>query len=126
MKKKILNWIFSKYREEFYDFVVETFIGQVPDIDREPVLDWLADKKVLFERFLSIQAYYIQRARIYSKKSPDFYDGALMIIKAFLVAVNRKVQSRTPVVPGIDKATETQEELKKVSSFVGDFLKENK
>lgn len=116
--------IYKLYREKFYDELIQEFIGCVPVTDREPVLDFLAEKKVLFERFLSIQAYHIQRSRILSKKSTDFYDGALMIIKAFLVAVNKKVQS-SPVfsVPKTDPNIETKNALENISQFLKNAIK---
>ena len=111
--------IYKVYKEKFYDEMISEFIGVIPKDDREPVLDFLADRRVLFERFLSIQAYHIQRARIQSKKTAEFYDGALMIIKAFLAAVNRKVVQRTTVVPQVDQKAE----MDKSMAFIGDFLK---
>lgn len=121
MKQKILNYIFKHYQGEIYDFIVLQFIGQVPDTVREPVLDFLADKRVLFEKFLSIQAYRIQKERIMSKKSPDFYDGCLVIIKAFLVAVNQRVIKRTTVATTIDTEKQTKDELANVGEFLKGF-----
>lgn len=121
MKRKILKFLFNRFQNEFYDFIVEQFIGQVPDAVSEPAMDWLADKKVLFEKFLSIQAYHIQRARIQNNKSQEFYDGALVIIKAFLVAVNKKVVQRTTVIPTIDPTVEVKDSLGKVDEFLKGF-----
>jgi len=118
----IFDWIYRHYKERFYDKLVETFIGEVPEAVREPVLDFLADKRVLFEKFLSIQAYHIQKARIQSKKSPDFYDGALVIIKAFLTAVNQKVVQRTTVLPAVDETKKVEEEKKGVDDFLKGFM----
>jgi len=111
--------IYKIYKERFYDELIQEFIGCVPVHDREPALEFLAERKVLFERFLSIQAYHIQRARIQSKKSTDFYDGALMIIKAFLIAVNKKVQN-TPVlsVPKVDTVSQTKDALDGINDFL--------
>jgi hypothetical protein len=115
------NFIYRHYKERFYDKLVEQFIGEVPDTVREPVLDFLADKRVLFEKFLSIQAYHIQKARIQSKKSPEFYDGALVIIKAFLTAVNQKVVQRTTVAPVIDETAKVAEAKEGVDAFLKGF-----
>jgi hypothetical protein len=96
-------------------------MGEIPSAVTEPVLDFLADKKVLFEKFLSIQAYHIQRARIQNNKSQDFYDGSLMIIKAFLVAVNKKVIDRTTVIPTVDPTIEVKDSMDKVTEFLKGF-----
>ena len=115
------NFIYKRYKSKFYDRLVLEFIGEVPDVVREPVLDFLADKRILFEKFLSIQAYHIQRARIQNNKSQEFYDGALMIIKAFLVAVNKKVIQRTTVAPAIDETAKVAEEKEGVDAFLKGF-----
>ena len=117
----IFDFIYKHYQKQFYDKLVEQFIGEIPDSVREPVLDFLADKRVLFEKFLSIQAYRIQKERIMSKKSPEFYDGCLVIIKAFLVAVNQRVVQRTTVAPAIDTEKQTKEELAGVTDFLKGF-----
>ena len=117
------NFIYRIYKDKFYDKLIQEFIGEIPDVVREPVLDFLADRKVLFEKFLSIQAYHIQRARINSKKNTEFYDGALLIIRAFLAAVNKKIQQRTTMNVGVDKQKESQEELQKVSKFLEESKK---
>jgi hypothetical protein len=114
----IFKWFYRKYKNRIYDEIVSEFIGQIPDDIKEPALEFLADRRVLFEKFLSIQAYYIQRARIQSKQKPEFYDGALMIVRAFLAAVNKKVQDRNVVIPVEDKNKETEEQLAGVSSFL--------
>jgi hypothetical protein len=120
----LFKYIYRKYKSRFYDELVLEFMGQVPDAISEPVIDFLADKKVLFEKFLSIQAYHIQRARVQSGKSgksADFYDGALMIIKAFLVAVNKKVIDRTTVIPTVDPTIEVKDSMDKVTEFLKGF-----
>lgn len=118
----IFKFFYKRYKSRIYDEIVKEFMGEIPDTVKEPVLEFLADRRVLFEKFLSIQAYHIQRARVQAKKSTDFYDGALMIIRAFLSAVNRKIQDRTVMVPEIDSQAELQDTLK----GVGDFLKKGK
>ena len=123
MKNKIVKYLISKNKDAIYDFVVEEFIGVVPDSVGSPAIDWLADHKVLFEKFLSIQAYHIQKARIQSKKSQEFYDGALMIIKAFLVAVSKKSASRETIVPKLDVNKQTEEQIASVKSFMDEALK---
>lgn len=117
----LFKYIYRKYKSRFYDELVQEFIGQVPDAVSEPALDFLADKRVLFEKFLSIQAYHIQRARIQNNKSQEFYDGALMIIKAFLVAVNKKVIDRTTVIPTVDPTIEVKDSMDKVTEFLKGF-----
>lgn len=118
MKKKILNWIFKSHIDDVYDFVVSQFIGDIPADVREPALDFLADRRVLFEKFLTIQAYNMQRQRVMSKKGQDFFDGALVVIRAFLVAVNKKIQARTTIVPEADVQKEVDDELKNVGDFI--------
>lgn len=117
----IFKFLYNRYRKQFYDQLVLDFMGEIPSAVTEPVLDFLADKKVLFEKFLSIQAYHIQRARIQNNKSQDFYDGSLMIIKAFLVAVNKKVIDRTTVIPTVDPTIEVKDSMDKVTEFLKGF-----
>ena len=95
----IFKLLYKVYRKRFYDQLVLDFMSEIPDAVSAPAIDWLADRRVLFEKFLSIQAYHIQKARIQSKKSQDFYDGALCIIRAFLAAVSQRTIQRTTVVP---------------------------
>ena len=114
----LFDLIYRRYKDKFYDKLVEQFVGQIPDAVSEPVLDFLVDKKVLFEKFLSIQAYHIQKARLQSKKSPEFYDGALMIIRAFLVAVNKKAVQRDIVLNTAANAADSiKKELDSVKAF---------
>jgi len=120
----MFNLLYKIYKEKFYDKLVEEYIGCVPSDVREPALEFLADRKVLFEKFLSIQAYHIQKARILSKKSSEFYDGALMIIRALLAAVSRKVTERTPVsVSKVDENVETEKQLASINEFLKEGIK---
>ena len=118
----IFDWLYSHYKLKFYDRLVLEFMSEIPEAVSAPAIDWLADHRVLFEKFLSIQAYHIQKARIQSKKSPDFYDGALVIIKAFLTAVNQKVVQRTTILPVVDETKKVEEEKKGVDDFIKGFM----
>ena len=117
----MFNIIYRHYKSRFYDKLVEEVMGDIPDTVKEPALDFLADRRVLFEKFLSIQAYHIQKARIQSKKSPEFYDGALLIIRAFLSAVNKKVAQRTTIIPAVDETAKVADEKKSVDEFLKGF-----
>lgn len=119
----MFKFIYRHYRDKFYDELVQEFLGEIPDSVREPALEFLADRRVLFEKFLSIQAYHIQKARIQSKKSQEFYDGALMIIRAFLAAVNKKSMERTVIAPQVDTKKQTEDELEKIKGFSDAALK---
>lgn len=114
----MFNLIYRHYKSKFYEKLVEEFMGEIPDAVSAPAIDWLADRRVLFEKFLSIQAYHIQKARIQSKKSQDFYDGALCIIRAFMCAISQRVTQRTTIVPTIDTQKETKDSLENISEFL--------
>ena len=117
----MFNLIYRHYKSKFYEKLVEEFMGEIPDAVSAPAIDWLADRRVLFEKFLSIQAYHIQKARIQSKKSQDFYDGALVIIRAFLAAVSQRTIQRTTIVPVVDETAKVADEKKGVDDFLAGF-----
>src|ERR1035437_4490971 len=118
----MFKWIYSHYRKQFYDQLVLDFMSEIPDVVSAPAIDWLSDHRVLFEKFLSIQAYHIQRASIQSKKSQDFYDGALVIIRAFLAAVSQRTIQRTTIVPPLDETAKVADEKKGVDDFLAGLL----
>jgi hypothetical protein len=117
----IFDWVYKHYRSRFYDKIAMELICDIPDNIKEPALEWLADRKVLLEKFFLIQAYRIQKSWMYSDRSQDFRDGALMIIKAILAAVSQKVIQRTTVAPAIDTEKQTKEELAGVTDFLKGF-----
>lgn len=118
MKNLLVKFVFNHYRDDIYDCIVQEFIGSIPADVKEPALEFLKDRRVLFEKFLSIQAYNIQRARIYAKKSQEFYDGCLVIIRAFLAAVSKtKTQIDTVVVPKVDTQNDTKNAFDSIAEF---------
>jgi len=118
MKNLLVKFVFNHYRDDIYDCIVQEFIGSIPADVKEPALEFLKDRRVLFEKFLSIQAYNIQRARIYAKKSQEFYDGCLVIIRAFLAAVSKtKTPIDTIVAPKENTVDQTEKALSSISEF---------
>ena len=117
----IFNLIYRIYKKKFYDKIAMELICDIPDGIKEPALEWLADRKVLLEKFFLIQAYRIQKSWMYSDRNQDFRDGALMIIKAILSAVNQKVIQRTTVVPAVDETKKVEDEKQGVVDFLKGF-----
>jgi len=89
MKKKIIAWFYKKYQPELSDIIVEEFFGTIPRDISTPALDFMANNRTVLEKFFSIQAYHLTRKAISSGKNVEFYNGALMIIKAFVLGMNR-------------------------------------
>ena len=117
----MFNFIYKTYRKRFYDKLVLELLQDIPEGIKEPALEWLADRKILLEKFLLLQAYRIQKSWTYSDKSQDFRDGALLVIKAFLTAVNQKVIQRTTIVPVVDETAKVADEKKGVDDFLKGF-----
>ena len=89
MKKIFLAWIYKKYQPEISDLIVEEFFGNIPPDTATPALDFMANNRTVLEKFFSVQAYHLTRKAIGSGKNVEFYNGALMIIKAFVLGMNR-------------------------------------
>lgn len=98
MKRLFLKWIYRKYEAQFADIIVEEFFGNIPRDVAVPALDFLANSRTVLEKFFSIQAYNLTRKAIGSGKNVEFYNGALMIIKAFALGMNRtRTQKVEPI-----------------------------
>ena len=89
MKRFLLKWIYKKYQPEISDLIVLEFFGNIPRDVATPALDFMANNRTVLEKFFSIQAYNLTRKAIGSGKNVEFYNGALMIIKAFVLGMNR-------------------------------------
>jgi hypothetical protein len=121
MKRKILKFLYDKNEALFADFIVESFFGNIPRDTSVPALDFMANNKNVLERFFSVQAYHLTRKAITSGKHVEFYDGALMIIKALVLAMNRsRITKKNPIVgekkenplEGVNKFMEGMDKIK--------------
>lgn len=115
---------YKLFRNSIHEALVTEFIGCVPTKTREPALEFLADRKGLFESFLEIQAYNMQKRMVMDNKNGAKYEGALLIIRAFLAAVSAK--SKTIRENTIPKEKINQDNSKTDLSRVDDFLKNAK
>jgi hypothetical protein len=89
MKRKILAWLYKRYENLFADIIIIEYFGNIPRDVNVPALDFMANNRTVLEKFFSIQAYNLTRKAIGSGKNVEFYNGALMIIKAFVLGMNR-------------------------------------
>jgi len=87
MKNKILRWLYTHYEQEFNDFLVESFFGEIPSDVRLPSVNYLAAGKVTLERFFTVQAYQMTKRSIADGKNPEYYKGILTHIRAMLVLI---------------------------------------
>lgn len=120
----MLRFIFNKFRFQFYEFMIADFFGDIPNDVSEPSLEFLTNAKGTLEKFFSIQAYNLTKKYNSDAKHSDFYAGSLMIVKAFLVAI-QKAPVRKEVAAVKEKPfdfTNSIEEFKKMGK---EFLKEN-
>jgi len=98
MKRKFLKFLYNRNEAMFGDIIVESFFGNIPKETSIPALDFMANNKNVLERFFSVQAYHLTRKAITSGKHVEFYDGALMIIKALVLAMNRsRIEKVAPI-----------------------------
>ncbi len=98
MKRKILKLLYYFFEKDFDNLMVERFFGEIPKSLLEPSIEFLSHGKETLEPFLSILAYSLKNKAIFEGKDTKFYDGALLVIKAFLVAIRTgKKQVETTV-----------------------------
>jgi 5'-deoxynucleotidase YfbR-like HD superfamily hydrolase len=117
MENKIFEYFYKRYEKKIEERIISQFFADIPENLREPSLEFLAGGKNTLERFFSIQAYRLTRRAVQEKDKAEFYDGALMIIKAFLFAISSvKIQPK-PV------AVQENKEVKKPEDGVREFEK---
>lgn len=85
----MLKFLYNRYKERFYDFLIEDFYGIIPEEVREPSIDFLQKARPSLERFWSIQAYNIQRRSISDPKNAQLYQGFLLNIRTLLAIVSK-------------------------------------
>lgn len=115
----MLRFIYNKFRQRFYDLLIEDFYSFIPKDLKEPALDFLANGKDKLEKAWSVQAYNMQRRSIMDNKNADVYKGILIILRAQLLILEKG---------GKIKYETVQKEDKPEDPIVGveDFVKKGK
>lgn len=94
----ILKFLYNRYKETFWDFIVQDFYQDIPKHIKEPSISFLSNARINLEPFWSIQAYNIQRRSISDVKNAQIYQGFLLCIRTLLVITSKgKVGTREEV-----------------------------
>lgn len=103
MKRRLLKFLYRRYETIFADLIVESYFGEIPASMKVPAIDFLAGGRNVLERFFALQAYQLTRRAIGDIKNKQFYDGALMIIKALTLSLSRSKEIREDAIKSEEK-----------------------
>lgn len=95
MISKILRFLYRRYPIKYSEIICEEFLSDVPKEVSEPAITLLAEQKETIEKWLSYQAYLIQRRSIGDIKQSNFFLGMLTNIKILLKIFDKKSKERS-------------------------------
>lgn len=97
--------------------LIEEYFGYVPDDVKEPAINFLAQNRVVLEKFFSIQAYQMMKRARNDEKNTERYMGVLIHIRSLLSAI----QKGRIVKEEVTVADPEENPLEKVKAFLEGF-----
>lgn len=117
-----LRKTFNSNRELFESFLVQDFIGFIPENINEPALKIFEDHAELFQRWVMWQSYYINRKSLHDNKNIEKYDGMMIYLKVLFLMAEANKKSKKPEKKTINSEPE-QSFLDKALEGLNDFRK---
>lgn len=115
--KKIIKFLFKKYRREFDSFYIEDMFGNIPREVTDNALKFMLTGKKDLDRWIRWQAYVCQR-KLIEIKTGGIYISTLVILKTLSTALARMETEKRLFPPDeLEEVTTILDELKNVDEF---------
>lgn len=99
MKRKFLKFLYYANKQAFHDFLIEDFVGEIPREVQEPALTFLANGKIILQKWVLFHAHLLQRRIVVEPKAIERNQGMLLYLKLFQTLVTRS-QTRESIILG--------------------------
>jgi len=88
MPKIILKFLYNRYKNEFYNLLVEDLLMNIPNKVGKPAIEIVGAKKDTVTKWLYFEANSIARRSITDFPSIERRNGMLIAIQAFIIALS--------------------------------------
>lgn len=118
--RSLLKFIYNKFPTHFQEFMVEEFIGQIPEKVQDEAIDFLIQGRVKLEKWIFFNAYHLQRRAVGDLENAQLYQGMMIFLKVILSVTSRKIPRQERITVDIPKEIGPTA-LEQVDSFVTDM-----
>jgi len=119
----IIRLLYKRFPVKISEVLCEEFLRDIPKEVSEPAITLLAEERVVIEKWLTYQAFLVQRRAMGDFRRADFYLGILTNIKILLKIFERRsrngIQTKDSGEPQTipDYKKELEDSLKGVEKF---------
>lgn len=98
MKNTILRWLYRRYTREFEDFLVESYIQNIPQKTTYDGFDVITEHKAKFQRLTNYFAYELHRRMSNDSRNSERYQGMFIQLKMFHQVIGTRPSNDSNVI----------------------------